>query len=71
MCYADFNQGVFVSQADAMLVVATYGKIASEFHDLQAGSWLVSSYALAMCVAQPLVRSLQARSPASQHTDSF
>ncbi|CAG9945275.1 unnamed protein product [Clonostachys rosea f. rosea IK726] len=46
--------GVFISQADATLVLATYGTIASEFNDLQNGSWLISSYMLAMCTAQPL-----------------
>jgi MFS family permease len=48
--------GVFISQADATLVLATYGTIASEFNDLQNGSWLISSYMLAMCTAQPLVK---------------
>ncbi|KAH7396957.1 putative major facilitator superfamily transporter [Phaeosphaeria sp. MPI-PUGE-AT-0046c] len=46
--------GVFVSQADTSLVLATYGKISSEFNDLESGSWLLSSYMLAMCVSQPL-----------------
>ncbi|KAF2245268.1 MFS general substrate transporter [Trematosphaeria pertusa] len=45
--------GVFISQADTSLVLATYGKISSEFHDLESGSWLLSSYMLAMCVSQP------------------
>ncbi|WAO90310.1 MFS domain-containing protein [Fusarium falciforme] len=46
--------GVFVSQADTSLVLATYGAIASEFNDLQNASWLLSSYMLAMCMGQPL-----------------
>ncbi|KAI4698421.1 hypothetical protein J4E81_005644 [Alternaria sp. BMP 2799] len=46
--------GVFISQADTSLVLATYGKISSEFHDLESGSWLLSSYMLAMCISQPL-----------------
>ncbi|OAL50141.1 MFS general substrate transporter [Pyrenochaeta sp. DS3sAY3a] len=46
--------GVFISQADTSLVLATYGKISSEFNDLERGSWLLSSYMLAMCVSQPL-----------------
>lgn len=46
--------GVFVSQADTSLVLATYGKISSEFDDLERGPWLLSSYMLAMCVSQPL-----------------
>lgn len=45
--------GVFISQADTSLVLATYGRISSEFHDLESGSWLLSSYMLAMCVSQP------------------
>jgi hypothetical protein len=47
--------GVFLSQADTSLVLSSYGRIASEFDELDAGSWLLSSYMLAMCVAQPLV----------------
>ncbi|CAK7233854.1 hypothetical protein SBRCBS47491_008752 [Sporothrix bragantina] len=46
--------GVFVSQADTSLVLATYGAIASEFHDLADASWLLSSYMLAMCVGHAL-----------------
>lgn len=49
--------GVFISQADTSLILATYGPIASEFNELQNASWLLSSYILAMCAAQPLVRS--------------
>ncbi|QIX01990.1 hypothetical protein AMS68_007507 [Peltaster fructicola] len=46
--------GVFISQTDQSLVIATYAKVASEFNDLSAGSWLISAYILAQCVAQPL-----------------
>ncbi|CAK7215081.1 hypothetical protein SEUCBS140593_002410 [Sporothrix eucalyptigena] len=46
--------GVFVSQADTSLVLATYGAIASEFHDLADASWLLSSYMLSMCVGHAL-----------------
>ncbi|OQV04373.1 hypothetical protein CLAIMM_09265 [Cladophialophora immunda] len=46
--------GVFASQADTSMVLATYGKISSEFNDLDSGSWLLTSYMLAQCVAQPL-----------------
>ena len=35
-------------------MLATYGAVSSEFHDLDSGSWLVSAYILAQCVAQPL-----------------
>lgn len=48
--------GVFVSQADSTLVLASYGQIASDFGSLQDASWLMSSYMLATCVAQPIVR---------------
>lgn len=46
--------GVFVSQTDQSFVLATYGAVSSEFDDLDAGSWLVTAYILAQCVAQPL-----------------
>ncbi|KAK4540745.1 hypothetical protein LTR36_008960 [Oleoguttula mirabilis] len=46
--------GVFISQTDQSLVLATYGKIASDFDDFSSGSWLMSAYMLAQCVAQPL-----------------
>lgn len=50
--------GVFISQTDTSLMLATYGNIASTFGDLELGSWLISSYILAQCVAQPLYGSL-------------
>ena len=46
--------GVFISQTDQSFVLATYGAISSEFDDLGSGSWLISAYILASCVAQPL-----------------
>ena len=46
--------GVFISQTDQSLVLATYGKVSSEFHDLDSGSWLISAYILAQCAVQPL-----------------
>ncbi|KAK5170455.1 uncharacterized protein LTR77_005043 [Saxophila tyrrhenica] len=46
--------GVFVSQTDQSFVLATYGAVSSEFDDLESGSWLISAYILAQCVAQPL-----------------
>ncbi|KAK5720390.1 hypothetical protein LTR17_015027 [Elasticomyces elasticus] len=46
--------GVFISQADQSLVLATYGKISSEFDDFDSGTWLISAYILAQCAAQPL-----------------
>lgn len=46
--------GVFISQTDQSLVIATYGRVASEFNELDNGSWLLSAFVLAQCVAQPL-----------------
>lgn len=47
--------GVFVSQTDITLVMATYAQIASDFGELERGSWVLSSYLLASCVTQPIV----------------
>lgn len=47
--------GVFVSQADTSLILATNGEIASEFDSLDKASWLMTSFILAMCVCQPMV----------------
>jgi hypothetical protein len=46
---------VFVANAEGSLVLATYGRISSEFDDLENASWLVTSYVLAMSAAQPMV----------------
>ncbi|CAJ2513180.1 Uu.00g012990.m01.CDS01 [Anthostomella pinea] len=46
--------GVFVANSEGSLVVASFGHIASEFNDLENGSWLLTSYVLAMAVAQPM-----------------
>ncbi|KAK3722453.1 hypothetical protein LTR37_002445 [Vermiconidia calcicola] len=46
--------GVFISQTDQSFVIATYGVVSSEFDDQGSGSWLMSAYMLAQCVAQPL-----------------
>ena len=46
--------GVFVSQTDQSLVLATYSKVASDFNDFESASWIISAYILAQCVAQPL-----------------
>lgn len=56
--HSDGNRatGVFVSQTDLSLMLTTYGEISSEFDSFESGSWLLSSYILAMCVAQPLVK---------------
>jgi hypothetical protein len=47
--------GVFISNADGSLLLATNGWIASEFNDLENASWLVTSYVLTLCAVQPLV----------------
>lgn len=36
-------------------MLATYGKISSEFDDLKNASWLVTSYVLAVSAVQPIV----------------
>ncbi|KPI41291.1 Vacuolar membrane amino acid uptake transporter fnx2 [Cyphellophora attinorum] len=46
--------GVFVANADGSLVIASSQHIASEFEQLSQASWLVTSYVLAQCAAQPL-----------------
>jgi hypothetical protein len=50
--------GVFISNADGTLVLATYGTISSEFKAFGQGSWLTTSYALATCAVQPTVGKL-------------
>lgn len=35
-------------------MLATYSKVASEFHDFDSGSWIISAFIIAQCVAQPL-----------------
>lgn len=46
--------GVFVSNADWTFVLATYSTVASEFHDLSSGSWMLSAFIVAQCAVQPL-----------------
>ncbi|KAI9825530.1 MAG: hypothetical protein M1819_000522 [Sarea resinae] len=48
--------GVFVSNADGSIVLATYGIITSEFNELSESGWLVTSFVLGMCATMPLVR---------------
>ena len=47
--------GVFIAQLDTSFVLATHSNIASDFGQLANSSWLVTSYALAMCAVQPIV----------------
>ncbi|KAF2663697.1 MFS general substrate transporter [Microthyrium microscopicum] len=46
--------GIFISQADGTLLLATIGSISSEFNDLETSGWLITSFGLAQCVTQPL-----------------
>jgi hypothetical protein len=48
--------GVFVANADSSLVLATSGTISSEFQDFENAGWIITSYTLAMCATQSLVR---------------
>ncbi|KAH6720696.1 major facilitator superfamily domain-containing protein [Leptodontidium sp. MPI-SDFR-AT-0119] len=50
--------GVFMSNADGSLVMATYGTISSEFGALADASWLTTSYSLATCAIQPITGKL-------------
>lgn len=43
---------------DSSLVIATSGTISSHFSQLEYASWLVTSYVLAMCAAQPVMSKL-------------
>jgi hypothetical protein len=52
------SSGVFVANADSSLVLATSGTISSEFQDFENAGWLITSYMLAMCATQSLVRLL-------------
>lgn len=46
--------GVFIANADTSLVLATYGRISSDFNSLDNTSWLLTGYMLSMCGTQPL-----------------
>ena len=48
--------GAFLASSDESLVIATYDIIASEFHELSKGSWLVTGYNLGYCISLPVVR---------------
>lgn len=50
--------GVFVSNADGTLVLATYATISSEFGAFENAAWLSTSYTLAMCAIQGIVGKL-------------
>ncbi|OJK02361.1 hypothetical protein ASPACDRAFT_58683 [Aspergillus aculeatus ATCC 16872] len=46
--------GEFISNADTTLVMATTGKISSEFDRLRDASWLATAFTLGLCAAQPM-----------------
>ncbi|KAL3477082.1 major facilitator superfamily domain-containing protein [Aspergillus californicus] len=46
--------GVFMASADESLVISTYTTIASQFHHLKDGSWLLLAYNLGYCVSLPV-----------------
>lgn len=50
--------GVFLSNADGSIVLATYGLISSTFHSFSDASWLTTSFSLATCAVQPLTGKL-------------
>lgn len=50
--------GVFISNADGSLVLATYGTISSEFGAFGNASWLTTGFALSVCAIQPLTGKL-------------
>ncbi|KUJ20103.1 MFS general substrate transporter [Mollisia scopiformis] len=50
--------GVLIAHADSMLVLATYGTIASEFGALKDAAWLTTSFSLAGCSTQPIMGKL-------------
>ena len=50
-----YGTGVFISNADASLVLATYGVISSELGSLANASWIVVTYGLAICAVQSMV----------------
>ncbi|KAE8450081.1 hypothetical protein EG329_006862 [Mollisiaceae sp. DMI_Dod_QoI] len=50
--------GVLIANADGMLVLATYGTIASEFGALKDAAWLTTAFQLAGCALQPIMGKL-------------
>jgi MFS family permease len=50
--------GVFISNADGSLVLATYGTISSEFGAFGGASWLSTGFMLSVCAVQPLTGKL-------------
>ncbi|OJK05285.1 hypothetical protein ASPACDRAFT_38856 [Aspergillus aculeatus ATCC 16872] len=48
------NTRAFLASSDESVVIATYDVIASEFHELAKGPWLVTGYNLGYCIALPI-----------------
>lgn len=48
--------GVFVASVDHSIVIGTISQISSEFQSLSSASWLLTSFSLAQCAFQPMVR---------------
>ncbi|OJJ08570.1 hypothetical protein ASPVEDRAFT_89781 [Aspergillus versicolor CBS 583.65] len=46
--------GVFIASADEALVISTYSAIASQFHHLSQGSWLLLAYNFGYCISLPV-----------------
>ncbi|KAL2824262.1 major facilitator superfamily domain-containing protein [Aspergillus cavernicola] len=46
--------GVFIASADESLVISTYSAIASQFHRLKEGSWLLLAYNFGFCISLPI-----------------
>lgn len=47
--------GVFLASADEALVISTYSAIASQFHRLSQGPWLLLAYNFGYCISLPVV----------------
>lgn len=50
-----YGTGVFISNADGSIVLATYGIMSSELGSLANASWIVVTYGLTMCAVQSMV----------------
>jgi hypothetical protein len=53
------KSGVFISNADGSLLMATHPIIASEFDALRDSTWLLTSFSLAGAAMQPLVSTVE------------
>lgn len=60
--------GMFTSNADGSLVLATHPTIASEFNDLEDSSWLFTAFVLAGAATQTIVSIGHSRGAAATYT---